>query len=89
MRWARLEGRQIGRARLNVDRQQLIRDRRSGMSLTRVAKKHGISRASVCRLVKEASNNPDARVPSVCWERPAGQAMLNDQERLRTAKYSL
>jgi DNA invertase Pin-like site-specific DNA recombinase len=55
MRRARLEGRQIGRARLDVNRQQVIQDRRSGMSLTQVAKKHGISRASVCRLMKEAN----------------------------------
>ena len=54
MRRARLEGRQIGRAPLNIDRQQVIRDRQSGMSLTQVAKKHRISRASVCRLMKEA-----------------------------------
>jgi DNA invertase Pin-like site-specific DNA recombinase len=57
MRRARLEGRQIGRARLVVDRQQVIEDRRSGMSLTQVARKHGISRASVCRLMKESSGN--------------------------------
>ena len=63
MRRARLEGRQIGRARLDVNRDQVIRDRRSGMSLTQVAKKHGISRASVCRLMKEASGNPDATAP--------------------------
>ena len=55
MRRARLEGRQIGRARLDIDRQQVVLDRRSGMSLTQVARKHSISRASVCRLVKEAS----------------------------------
>jgi DNA invertase Pin-like site-specific DNA recombinase len=58
MRRARLEGRQIGRARLDVNREQVIEDRRSGMSLTQVAKKHGISRASVCRLMKEAVSNP-------------------------------
>jgi hypothetical protein len=52
---ARAEGRQIGRARLDVNREQVIADRRSGMSLTQVAKRHGISRASVCRLMKEAS----------------------------------
>ena len=40
MRRARLEGRQIGRARLDVDREQVVIDRRSGMSLTQVAKKH-------------------------------------------------
>jgi DNA invertase Pin-like site-specific DNA recombinase len=50
---ARAEGRQIGRARLNVDREQIVTDRRSGMSLTQIATKHGISRASVCRLMKE------------------------------------
>jgi len=57
MRRARLEGRQIGRARLDVDREQVVADRRSGMSLTQVAKKHSISRASVCRLMKEANGN--------------------------------
>jgi DNA invertase Pin-like site-specific DNA recombinase len=59
MRRARLEGRQIGRARLDVDRQQVVLDRRSGMSLTQVARKHSISRASVCRMAKEASVNSD------------------------------
>jgi DNA invertase Pin-like site-specific DNA recombinase len=54
MRRARLEGRRIGRTPLNIDRQQVVRDRLSGMSLTQVAKKHRISRASVCRLVKES-----------------------------------
>jgi transposase len=57
MRRAKLEGRQIGRARLDVNREQVVQDRRSGMSLTQVAKKHGISRASVCRLMKEARGN--------------------------------
>lgn len=65
MRRARLEGRQIGRARLDVDRAQVIEDRRSGMSLIQVAKKHGISRASVCRLVKEASRNAETSVPAL------------------------
>jgi len=65
MRRARLEGRQIGRARLDVNREQVIQDRRSGLSLTQVAKKHGISRASVCRLVKESSASPDATAPAL------------------------
>jgi DNA invertase Pin-like site-specific DNA recombinase len=46
MRRAKLEGRRIGRAPLNIDR-------RSGMSLTQVARKHRVSRATVCRLMKE------------------------------------
>jgi DNA invertase Pin-like site-specific DNA recombinase len=70
MRRARLEGRQIGRSRLDVNRQQVVQDRRSGMSLTQVAKKHGISRASVCRLMKEASSNPDATVPASVGNMP-------------------
>jgi DNA invertase Pin-like site-specific DNA recombinase len=60
MRRARLEGRQIGRARLDIDREQVVEDRRGGMSLTHVARKHSISRASVCRLMKEAVNNSAA-----------------------------
>jgi DNA invertase Pin-like site-specific DNA recombinase len=53
MRRARLEGRRIGRAPLKIDRDQVVCDRRAGMSLTQVAKKHRISRASVCRLMKD------------------------------------
>jgi DNA invertase Pin-like site-specific DNA recombinase len=57
MRRAKLEGRQVGRARLDVNREQVVQDRRSGMSLTQVAKRHNISRASVCRLMKEANSD--------------------------------
>ena len=52
MRRAKLEGRRVGRAPLEIDREQVISERRSGMSLTQVAKKRRISRASVCRLMK-------------------------------------
>jgi DNA invertase Pin-like site-specific DNA recombinase len=75
MRRARLEGRRIGRAPLDIDREQVVRDRASGMSLTQVAKKHRISRASVCRLVSESgrqkktgaaqTNNQESAVPSL------------------------
>jgi len=66
MRRAKLEGRQIERARLDVDRELVVEDRRGGMSLTQVAKRHKISRASVCRLMKEANNNsaPAVLVPA-------------------------
>ena len=56
MRRAKLEGRRIGRSPMNIDREQVVRDRRSGMSLREVAQRHGISRASVCRLVKESGS---------------------------------
>jgi DNA invertase Pin-like site-specific DNA recombinase len=53
MRRARMEGRKLGRAPLDIDRDALVRDRLSGMSLTQVAKRHRVSRATVVRLVRE------------------------------------
>jgi DNA invertase Pin-like site-specific DNA recombinase len=65
MRRAKLEGKVIGRARLDIDREQVVKDRRSGLSLTNVVKKHGISRASVCRLMKGANaDSPLAVLPT-------------------------
>jgi DNA invertase Pin-like site-specific DNA recombinase len=55
MRRARQEGRRIGRAPLNVDRQAVLRDRGRGMSLTDIAQAHRISRASVSRIIKDAA----------------------------------
>jgi DNA invertase Pin-like site-specific DNA recombinase len=55
MRRAKLEGRRIGRAPLNIDRAQVVADRLSGLSLTEVAKKYRVSRAAVCRLVNESA----------------------------------
>jgi DNA invertase Pin-like site-specific DNA recombinase len=52
MRRARLEGRQIGRVPLAVDRAALLRDRARGVKLTQLAKAYGISKASVCRIIK-------------------------------------
>jgi DNA invertase Pin-like site-specific DNA recombinase len=54
MRRRRLEGLPLGRAPLAVDHQSLVRDRLSGMSLTRVSKKYGVSRASVVRFARAA-----------------------------------
>ena len=53
MRRRRLEGLPLGRAPLAVDHRAVVRDRRS-MSLTKVARKYGISRASVVRFAREA-----------------------------------
>ena len=64
MRRARLEGRQIGRARLDVNREQVAIDRRTGMSLTVVARKHSISRASVCRIMKDSGNTASSNLQS-------------------------
>jgi DNA invertase Pin-like site-specific DNA recombinase len=54
MRRARLEGIQLGRKPLDVDRTAIVSDRLSGMSLTDVGKKYGVSRGTVVRLVKLA-----------------------------------
>jgi DNA invertase Pin-like site-specific DNA recombinase len=54
MRRARMEGQRLGRAPLKIDRDALSRDRLAGMSLTDVAKKYRISRASVVRVAREA-----------------------------------
>jgi len=55
MHRARLEGKRIGRVPLDVDRAAIVRDRRLGMSLTQVARQHGVSRATVCRFVNESN----------------------------------
>ena len=55
MRRAKIEGRRLGRAPLDVDRNALVRDRLSGMSLTQVAIRYRVSRATVVRLVREVS----------------------------------
>jgi DNA invertase Pin-like site-specific DNA recombinase len=65
MRRARLEGRRIGRAPLNVDRAAIVRDRLAGLSLTEVAKKHRVSRATVCRLVNESERLKKTSAPHV------------------------
>jgi DNA invertase Pin-like site-specific DNA recombinase len=54
MRRAKLEGRQIGRKPLDVDRDAVLRHRARGQSLTQIAESFQISRASVSRLVKQA-----------------------------------
>jgi DNA invertase Pin-like site-specific DNA recombinase len=57
MRRARMEGQRLGRAPLNIDHAALVRDRRAGMSLTCVAKKYRVSRASVVRFVRDAKQH--------------------------------
>jgi DNA invertase Pin-like site-specific DNA recombinase len=54
MRRARLEGRRLGRPPLNVNRDDLLRDRARGHSLTELAKAYRISRASVVRCLQQA-----------------------------------
>jgi len=60
MRLSRLERVLIGRRPLPVDRAAIVRDRLSGMSLAAVGKKHGVSRAMVCRLVRLAAGQKNS-----------------------------
>ena len=62
MRRRRLEGLPCGRAPLAIDHQALVHDRLSGMSLTAVAKKYAVSRASVVRFAREAMKGKSAQV---------------------------
>jgi DNA invertase Pin-like site-specific DNA recombinase len=59
IRRRKLEGLPVGRQPLDVDHASLVEDRLRGMSLTDVAKRYGVSRASVVRWVREAKQlNP-------------------------------
>lgn len=59
----RLEGFRLGRTPLSVDHQSLVRDRRSGMSLTQVSKKYCVSRASVVRFCRESAKRESLQAP--------------------------
>ena len=65
MRRAKLDGVRMGRAPMNIDRAAIVRDRLSGMTLTAVAKKWGISRSLVCKLVKRARAGDEGSMQSL------------------------
>lgn len=54
MRRAKLEGRRIGRAPIPVNRTAILHDRERGCSLTEIAKAHGVSRALVSKVLRQA-----------------------------------
>ena len=51
MRRAKLEGQRIGRPKLIVDREAVVRDRQLGFSIRQLAKMHRLSRTSVTRVL--------------------------------------
>jgi DNA invertase Pin-like site-specific DNA recombinase len=53
MRRARLEGQHIGRPKLIVDREAVLRDRQRGLSIRQLAKMHRLSRTSVTRCLQQ------------------------------------
>jgi DNA invertase Pin-like site-specific DNA recombinase len=52
MRRARLEGRQIGRPSLELDREGILRDRQHGRSIGQIAREYAISRTTVHRVIQ-------------------------------------
>ena len=74
MRRRKLEGLALGRAPIQVDHARLVADRVSGMSLTQVARKFSVSRASVVRWVRESQRNKAEAIPAMMVSAGAGQA---------------
>ena len=71
MRRRKLDGLPCGRQPLDIDHHAVAADRLSGMSLTDTAKRHGISRATVVRFVREARlkglpQHEDDQLPMAC-----------------------
>jgi DNA invertase Pin-like site-specific DNA recombinase len=62
MRRARLEGRQIGRTPLVIDRDAIRRERCQGRSLRRIAKEHRVSTATVQRVLREQASTSQEKV---------------------------
>ena len=60
IRRRKLEGLPVGRQPLDVDHHAIVADRLSGMSLTEVARRYGVSRASVVRWVRIARQSSNA-----------------------------
>ena len=54
MRRAKLEGRQIGRRPIDVDRPVIFHDRSRDLSLIEVAHAHGVSRAMIGKVLRQA-----------------------------------
>jgi DNA invertase Pin-like site-specific DNA recombinase len=68
MRRRKLDGLPIGRIPLRIDRDAVVADRLSGLSLSQTAQRHGISRTTVIRLVREAQGRRPAAVTQVPLE---------------------
>ena len=56
MRRAKLEGQHIGRPKLIVDRDAVLRDRQRGISIRQLAKMHRLSRTSITRVLEGSTN---------------------------------
>jgi DNA invertase Pin-like site-specific DNA recombinase len=76
LRRAKLEGQQLGRRPIEIDRPALLRDRARGLSLAQLAKRYKISRTSVARTLKQSSvtpKSPHLTAPADIANTPARQ----------------
>ena len=64
LRRAKADGVRIGRQPMNLNRPAIVQDRLSGMTLTSVARKWGISRSLVCKLVKRSKASDETLPPT-------------------------
>jgi DNA invertase Pin-like site-specific DNA recombinase len=62
IRRAKLQCRPIGRRPLDLDREAIQRDRRRGCNLGKIAREHGISRATVHRVIHELTTATQKQV---------------------------
>ena len=62
LRRAKLEGRRLGRPPLVVDREAVLRDREQGLSISQLAKQHGIAETSIRRLLRQTPPAPQRPV---------------------------
>jgi DNA invertase Pin-like site-specific DNA recombinase len=58
MRRAKLEGRHIGRRPLVLDRTAILRDRTQGLSLSKIARAHNVSKATIQRVLRDGQAQP-------------------------------
>jgi len=74
IRRRKLEGLPVGRQPLDVDHASIVEDRLRGMSLTDVARRYSVSRASVVRWVREARQaNPALSSPKAHTHKFTGE----------------
>jgi DNA invertase Pin-like site-specific DNA recombinase len=66
MRRRKLDGLPVGRQPLAISHAAVAEDRLGGLSLTETAKRHGISRATVVRFVREARQRGLTEQSVVC-----------------------
>ena len=69
---SRLEGRKLGRPPLPVNRVAILQERTQGRTLSQIARNHSISRAMVCKVLKQEGHKgvPQPALQSVATTGP-------------------